>query len=83
MTTATRYADRVPWSVLERVRERGLPLLVVVNRMPNEAEDRAEILADVERLMAEASLETELIGVREGDLEPDGARLLPADDPQA
>ena len=77
VTTATRYADRVPWSVLERVRERGLPLLVVVNRMPDEAQDRAEILSDVERLMAEAGLETELIGVREGDLEPDGARLLP------
>ena len=76
VTTATRYADRVPWSVLDRVRERGLPLLVVVNRMPDEAHDRAEILADVERLMAEAGLETELIGVREGDLEPDGARLL-------
>ena len=77
VTTATRYADRVPWSVLERVRERGLPLLVVVNRMPDAPEDRAEILADVERLMAEAGLETELIGVREGDLEHDGARLLP------
>ena len=77
VTTATRYADRVPWTVLERVRERGLPLLVVVNRMPDETQDRAEILADVERLMAEAGLETELIGVREGDLDPDGARLLP------
>jgi energy-coupling factor transporter ATP-binding protein EcfA2 len=76
VTTATRYADRVPWSVLERVRERGLPLLVVINRMPPEADDRAEILSDVERLMAEAGLETELIGVREGDLEPDGGRLL-------
>jgi energy-coupling factor transporter ATP-binding protein EcfA2 len=77
VTTATRYADRVPWSVLERIRERGLPLLVVVNRMPDEAQDRAEVMSDVERLMAEAGLETELIGVREGDLEPDGARLLP------
>ena len=77
VTTATRYADRVPWSVLERVRERGLPLLVVLNRMPDAAEDRAEIMSDVERLMAEANLETEVIGVREGELEPDGARLLP------
>ena len=77
VTTATRYADRVPWSVLERVRERGLPLLVVVNRMPDDAEDRAEILADVERLMAEAGLETELIAVREGDLDSGGAHLLP------
>ncbi len=35
VTTATRYADRVPWLVLGRVRERGLPLLVVVNRLPS------------------------------------------------
>ena len=28
VTTATRYADLVPWEVLRRVRERGLPLVV-------------------------------------------------------
>ena len=78
VTTATRYADRVPWSVLERVRERGLPLMVVVNRMPADDADQAEILSDVARLMAEAGLETELIGVREGDLEAGGDRLAPA-----
>ena len=77
VTTATRYADRVPWAVLERVRERGLPLLVVVNRMPPGEADRAEILDDVSRLMAEAGLETELIGVREGDLDAGGERLAP------
>ena len=30
VTTATRYADRVPWAVLARVSERGLLLVVVV-----------------------------------------------------
>ena len=25
VTTATRYADRVPWAVLDRVRERASP----------------------------------------------------------
>ena len=49
VTTATRYADRVPWAVLDRVRERGLPLQVIVNRMPPDADDRAEVLADVRR----------------------------------
>ena len=34
VTTATRYADRVPWDVLARIEERGLPLIVVVNRLP-------------------------------------------------
>src|SRR6185503_3818845 len=51
VTTATRYADRVPWEVLARVRDRGLPLLVVVNRMPPDPEDRADVLADVRRLI--------------------------------
>ena len=57
VTTATRYADQVPWTVLSRVHERGLPLLVVVNRMPPDADDRAEVLADVRRLFSEAGLD--------------------------
>jgi len=36
VTTATRYADLVPWEVLRRVRERGLPLVVVLNRVPTD-----------------------------------------------
>jgi energy-coupling factor transporter ATP-binding protein EcfA2 len=56
VTTATRYADRVPWLVLGRVRERGLPLVVVVNRLPGEPDDRREVLDDVERLFTEAGL---------------------------
>ena len=86
VTSATRYADRVPWAVLSRVEERGLPLLVVVNRMPPDPADRAEILADIRRLVAEAGLNDllaarpdgpprELIAVREGDLAHDGDRL--------
>jgi energy-coupling factor transporter ATP-binding protein EcfA2 len=56
VTTATRYADHVPWAVLERVRQRGLPLMVIVNRMPDDEGDQREILTDVERLLAEAGL---------------------------
>ncbi len=80
VTTATRYADRVPWLVLGRVRERGLPLVVVVNRLPDEAEDRREVLDDVARLFAEAGLggpadeeserALEVVGVTEGDIDP-------------
>ena len=54
VTTAARYADRVPWNVLTRVRERGLPIVVVVNRLPPDATDRAEVLGDVRRLFSEA-----------------------------
>jgi energy-coupling factor transporter ATP-binding protein EcfA2 len=88
VTTATRYADQVPWAVLARVQERGLPLLVVVNRMPTDPTDRADVLDDVRRLLADAGLDRllatepgapprELIAVREGDLAPDGDRLEP------
>ena len=56
VTSATRYADRVPWDVLGRVRQRGLPLMVVVNRMPTRDEDRAVVMADVGRLFAERDL---------------------------
>ena len=86
VTTATRYADRVPWAVLSRVEERGLPLLVVVNRMPPDPADRSQILDDIRRLVAEAGLNDllaatsdgpprGLIAVREGALAKDGMSL--------
>lgn len=86
ITTATRYADRVPWAVLERVRERRLPLQVIVNRMPADVSDQADVLADVRRLLSDAGLESaqalageaparEIIAVREGALEESGNRL--------
>lgn len=86
VTTATRYADRVPWGVLDRVRERGLPMQVIVNRMPPDAADRADILADIRRLLSEAGLDAvqaagedaparEVIAVPEGALDPAGDRL--------
>lgn len=56
VTTAARYADQVPWTVLERVRARGLPLIVIVNRLPPEADDRRAVLEDVRRLLAERGL---------------------------
>ncbi|MEJ7747893.1 MAG: GTPase domain-containing protein [Candidatus Limnocylindrales bacterium] len=56
VTTASRYADRVPWQILDRVHERGLPLTVVVNRLPPGAEDRRDVLVDVQRLFQEAGL---------------------------
>jgi energy-coupling factor transporter ATP-binding protein EcfA2 len=85
VTTATRYADQVPWTVLERVRERRLPLLVVVNRMPPTPDDRAEIVADVRRLLAGAGLVVEggandphrlgIVDVPEGAVDTSGEAL--------
>lgn len=75
VTTATRYADLVPWQVLRRVRERGLPLVVVLNRVPVDARDRDVVMADARRLLGEAGArETDgtldLITVDEGDVDP-------------
>ena len=89
VTTATRYADRVPWLVLGRVRERGLPLVVVVNRLPSERDDRREVLDDVRRLFTEAGLAggtgsadarpaLEVVGVTEGDIDPSREALVAA-----
>lgn len=76
VTTATRYADRVPWDVLRRVAERGLPMLVVVNRMPIDVADQTRILTDVERLLGDAAVPVErIVGVREGDLTAAGDAL--------
>ncbi|MFN8519455.1 MAG: GTPase [Chloroflexota bacterium] len=76
VTTATRYADRVPWDVLGRVAERGLPLLVVVNRMPPDPADAQRVLDDVRRLLEGSSVVTErILGVREGDLAAAGDAL--------
>ncbi len=75
VTTATRYADLVPWEVLRRVRERGLPLVVVVNRLPDDEEDRFAVIADTRRLFSQASTRSDeepmdLIAIGEGDIEP-------------
>jgi hypothetical protein len=73
VTTATRYADRVPWEVLARARDRGLPLLVVVNRTSADATDRAAVLEDTARLLEEAGIQVEglqLISIEEGSLDP-------------
>ncbi len=84
VTTASRYADRVPWNVLGRVGERGLPLVVVVNRLPPDAADRREVLDDVRRLFDQAGGATpdaarlEIVGVEEGRLAPGGTSLDPA-----
>ena len=81
VTTATRYADRVPWEVLVRARDRGLPLVVVVNRMPPHAPDRVDVLDDIDRLLgafgvdargldrANGTDEVGILAIREGDLD--------------
>src|SRR5688572_18528609 len=80
VTTASRYADQVPWDVLRRVKERGLPLLVLINRLPADDVDRSEVFDDARRLIAEAALpglegDIELLGTREGEIDVAGQML--------
>src|SRR3954453_6215179 len=77
VTTATRYADRVPWAVLDRVRGRGLPFLVILNRLPTESGEREEVLADLGRLLDEFGFSPPpmVVGVDEGRLAGDGQSL--------
>jgi energy-coupling factor transporter ATP-binding protein EcfA2 len=75
VTTATRYADLVPWQVLHRAQERGLPLVVLLNRVPADERDREVVLADARRLLADAGMREadntlDLIAVTEGDIDP-------------
>ncbi|HEX6675890.1 MAG TPA: GTPase [Actinomycetes bacterium] len=57
VTTAQRYADAVPWEFLRRARERGVPLMVVLNRLPRGEADRDAVMADCRRRFAEAGFE--------------------------
>src|SRR5438874_3660085 len=74
VTTATRYADLVPWDVLQRIKQREVPLIVVLNRLPPDAADRALVIADTERLFAEHGLHAaggsvEVIAIGEGEVD--------------
>lgn len=56
VTTVTRYADQVPWLVLERARQRGVPLLMVINRMPIDRFEQDKIIADFRGLLVKGGL---------------------------
>ena len=78
VTTATRYADQVPWEVLGRARTRGVPLLAVLNRMPAETDDADAVARDYRallergRLLGQAATSDglEVVSVAEGALDP-------------
>ncbi len=78
VSTATRYADQVPWAILERARQRGVPLLAVLNRLPPDPEETAAVLADYRHLLERGDLVAagafgalEVLPVLEGALDPD------------
>lgn len=76
VTSATRYADQVPWTVLGRARERGIPMLTVLNRLPPDRADAESVLDDYLRLLADGGLADagafgalEVVPVAEGALD--------------
>ncbi|MGH9894947.1 MAG: GTPase domain-containing protein, partial [bacterium] len=76
VTTVTRYADQVPWMVLDRAHQRGVPLLLVINRMPADQGEQSEVLADYRTLLNKGGLEAqgafgdlEVVSVPEGSLD--------------
>ncbi|MDP9143355.1 MAG: GTPase domain-containing protein, partial [Actinomycetota bacterium] len=83
VTTVTRYADQVPWDILTRARQRGVPLLAVINRMPTDSADEEAVMADYRALIERGELDRQgafgdldVISVPEGaiDLATDGLR---------
>jgi energy-coupling factor transporter ATP-binding protein EcfA2 len=78
VTTAQRYADAVPWEFLRQARARGVPLLMVVNRLPRREADQRAVLDDARRRFEEAGLgragpggrDLPMLGVVEGARDP-------------
>ncbi|MDO5048382.1 MAG: GTPase domain-containing protein [Actinomycetaceae bacterium] len=54
VTTAARYADAVPWKMLEDAAKRNIAVAVVLNRVPANAVE--EVRADLSRMLADANL---------------------------
>jgi energy-coupling factor transporter ATP-binding protein EcfA2 len=73
VTTATRYADQVPWTILGRARQRGVPLLAVLNRLPPEADDADAVIADYRNLLERGLNDSGAFGRLEVVAVPEGA----------
>ncbi|WP_124039515.1 GTPase domain-containing protein [Neoactinobaculum massilliense] len=54
VTTAARYADAIPWALLDQAAERNIVLAVVLNRVPNGA--AGEVRPDLVRRLEEHGL---------------------------
>src|SRR5215207_2646897 len=68
VTTAARYADAVPWELLQAARDRGTAISLVLDRVPPEAV--AEVGEHLRAMIAEQGLPgTELLVVPETELE--------------
>jgi hypothetical protein len=46
VTSASRYADAAPLGLLDTARDRGIPILFVLNRLPVDPDERRQLLVD-------------------------------------
>ncbi len=77
VTTASRYADAVPWEYLRRARDRAVAMTIVINRIPSGASDevathfgdmlRENGLADVQTFTIEEASPAEADGHSDTD----------------
>jgi energy-coupling factor transporter ATP-binding protein EcfA2 len=73
VTTASRYADAVPWELLHAARDRGTSLCLVLNRVPADAH---EVAGHLREMLGDRGVQdTELLVVEETTL---AEGLLPA-----
>lgn len=56
VASALRYADAAAWEFLQQVRQRGLPILFVLNRLGPDPEERKLILEDFAALLKDRDL---------------------------
>lgn len=54
VTSAQRYADAVPWEFLEKAKARRLPMVYIMNRMPDDID--SSMVADYRRRLAQGGI---------------------------
>lgn len=72
VSSALRYADRVPWEVLRRARARGAPVICVLNRIRATSEG---VVHDYRRMLSGEGLGGTLMAVGEHHLAPGASRV--------
>ena len=81
VTSAVRYADKVPFDVVQRIAARGLPVVIVVNRMPADASEQRVVLDDLRRVLKDTAIRgiddarVQIVGVAEGAIDAPGERM--------
>lgn len=72
ITSALRYADRVPWEVLRRAIDRGAPVINVLNRL---SASSSGAVTDYAARLGRAGIETEIVKVPEQRRGREGERV--------